>query len=866
MAAPGASGPGSASNPRKFSEKIALQRQRQAEETAAFEEVMMEIGSTRLQVQKLRVNQMRGPYYGGSLPNVNQIGSGSADFQGPPHSPLDPSRGTRSGGLVERVQPRRLMSPLRRYIRQVDSSPYGVSYLSPHYEPSLRRNLPWGHTGQIFRLPTSLNRTNSDSALHTSVMNPSSQDLYPPLPQGIPPPSRRSAFPFPVPAIQENLQSDGKHLLKPCDPKKLPAPSARPKSCEVPGINIYPSMEQTASLPPVPSNTGGSLPDLTNLHFPPPLPIPLDPEDSVFKSLSGGNSTGNLTSTMTHLGISRMGLPPAYDTSGLCSPMQGSLGRIPLQSSVSNPNLQASLRSTSLQSSLSSTSLQSSLSSTSLQSSLSSTSLQSSLSNPSLQSSLSSQSLPSTASSHSLQSAYSTPTSPSSSSSSFPPLAPASLNTSPRRRVPLSPLTLPMGGDSRRPQKQFSPTMSPTLSSITQGVPLDTSKLPGDQRLPLYHFNHTNLLQQPQHPPNQSQQPVYQSQQPVYQSQQPVYQSQQPVYQSQQPMHHSQQPMHQSQQPMHHSEQPMHHSQQPMHQSQQPMHQSQQSVYQSQQPIHQSQKSVYQSQQPMHHSQQPMHQSQQPMHQSQQPMHQSQQPQDPSQQPMHQDPSQQPMHQSQQPMHQSQQPIPQDPSQQPMHHSQQPLHQSQQPMHQPQEPSQQPLHQSQQPMHQPQDPSQQPLHQRMHHISLCQQNTAGPSYQHFLGDYNLSSLEQCNMVGNGHPALGDSFSGDFHHIHSGDLSNMYNLQSLNKQNLNNCSRHETIPNIILTADSPPGFSKEITNALSCVPGFEVDSSLGLDEDLNIEPLTLDGLHMLTDPYALLTDQLVEDSFRSDRLQ
>uniref|UniRef100_A0A8C5IY85 Transducer of regulated CREB activity N-terminal domain-containing protein n=1 Tax=Junco hyemalis TaxID=40217 RepID=A0A8C5IY85_JUNHY len=57
MAAAGAGagpGPGAgpsagagASNPRKFSEKIALQKQRQAEETAAFEEVMMEICSTR---------------------------------------------------------------------------------------------------------------------------------------------------------------------------------------------------------------------------------------------------------------------------------------------------------------------------------------------------------------------------------------------------------------------------------------------------------------------------------------------------------------------------------------------------------------------------------------------------------------------------------------------------------------------------------------------------------------------------------------------------------------------------------------------------------------------------------------------------
>lgn len=47
---PGAGGaPGSgATNPRKFSEKIALHTQRQAEETAAFQEVMMDITSTRV--------------------------------------------------------------------------------------------------------------------------------------------------------------------------------------------------------------------------------------------------------------------------------------------------------------------------------------------------------------------------------------------------------------------------------------------------------------------------------------------------------------------------------------------------------------------------------------------------------------------------------------------------------------------------------------------------------------------------------------------------------------------------------------------------------------------------------------------------
>uniref|UniRef100_A0A1B8Y1B5 CREB regulated transcription coactivator 2 n=1 Tax=Xenopus tropicalis TaxID=8364 RepID=A0A1B8Y1B5_XENTR len=408
-ASAGANGPGSASssNPRKFSEKIALQRQRQAEETAAFEEVMMDIGSTRC----------------------------------PPHSPLESSRSTRHHGLVERVQrdPRRMMSPAGE--------------------------------GNVTLIPRSLCWTNSDSALHTSVMNPSSQDPYGAA-QGMALPNRRTAFLFPAPAIEEDLHSDSSHLLSPCDAKRMLMSSSRPKSCEVPGINPQ-------SIPPVPSvlNSGGSLPDLTNLHLPSPLPTPLDLDESGFSSLSGGSSTGNLANTMTHLGISRMGLAPEYEIPGYSpSSVQNSLSRSSLQSSLSNPNLQASLSNPSLQASLSNPSLQTSYSNPSLQSSLSSQSLTSSLSN-------SSQSLPS---------AYSTPSSP---SSSFPPPVPTPMNTSPRRRVPLSPLTLPLGGDSRRAhQKQFSPTMSPTLSSITQGVPLDTSKFPAVDSPPGFSKEITSAL------------------------------------------------------------------------------------------------------------------------------------------------------------------------------------------------------------------------------------------------------------------------------------------------------------------------------------------------------------------------------------
>ncbi|XP_062048291.1 CREB-regulated transcription coactivator 2 isoform X3 [Lepus europaeus] len=681
MATSGANGPGSAttsaSNPRKFSEKIALQKQRQAEETAAFEEVMMDIGSTRLQAQKLRLAYTRSSHYGGSLPNVNQIGCGLAEFQSPLHSPLDSSRNTRHHGLVERVQrdPRRMVSPLRRYPRHIDSSPYSPAYLSPPPESSWRR-------------------TSSDSALHTSVMNPSPQDTYPaPTPPSVLP-SRRGGFLdgemdskalpspvflFQVPAIEENLLDD-KHLLKPWDAKKLSSSSSRPRSCEVPGINIFPSPDQPATVPVLPPamNTGGSLPDLTNLHFPPPLPTPLDPEETAYPSLSGGNSTSNLTHTMTHLGISGgLGLGPGYDAPGLHSP----LSHPSLQSSLSNPNLQASLSSPQPQ-------------------------LQGSHSHPSLPaSSLAHHALPTTSLSHPSLSAPALSSSSSSSSTSSPvlgaPLYPASTpGASPRhRRVPLSPLSLPAGpADARRSQqqlpKQFSPTMSPTLSSITQGVPLDTSKLPTDQRLPPYTYSPPSLVLPTQTPtPKALQQPGGLSSQAC----------------------------------------------------------SVQSLG-------------------------------------------------------------------------------------------------------------------------GQPPGRQP-----HYGTLCPPGSAGHMQQSChrpMSDFSLRNLEQFSMespstsLALDPPGFseGPGFLGG-----EGPMSGSQDPHTLNHQNLTHCSRHGSGPNIILTGDSSPGFSKEIAAALAGVPGFEVSAAglelgLGLEDELRMEPLGLEGLNMLSDPCALLPDPAVEDSFRSDRLQ
>lgn len=63
--------------------------------------------------------------------------------------------------------------------------------------------------------------------------------------------------------------------------------------------SIFPSPEQqlTASLKPAVHNTGGSLPDLTNIQFPPPLPTPLDSDDAAAASFSSSNSTQALANT-----------------------------------------------------------------------------------------------------------------------------------------------------------------------------------------------------------------------------------------------------------------------------------------------------------------------------------------------------------------------------------------------------------------------------------------------------------------------------------------------------------------------------------------------------------------------------------------
>ncbi|XP_062574119.1 CREB-regulated transcription coactivator 1-like isoform X5 [Saccostrea cucullata] len=273
------------SNPRKFSEKIALHNQKQAEETAAFEAILRDVSfATKCTSQKsyppqqhLQLHQNIGTQYrAGSLPNVNQMATNSPidlpsalrDFEGIRASG---SIHNRVDGRIHNVRDRgRQLGPHRRAFpmdkQRNDCSPYGSAYLSPPPDTIWKRT-------QMIR-NHDLPRTNSDSAIHTSTMGPAvSSDLDNMHSPTTPPPHRRI-----VEMVGENMGNDNMRKGY-WDPKQMPG--SRPKSCEVPNINIYPSAEQennTGGMTVPITNNTGSLPDLTVLHFPPPLTTPLDAE------------------------------------------------------------------------------------------------------------------------------------------------------------------------------------------------------------------------------------------------------------------------------------------------------------------------------------------------------------------------------------------------------------------------------------------------------------------------------------------------------------------------------------------------------------------------------------------------------------
>ncbi|XP_011304869.1 CREB-regulated transcription coactivator 1 isoform X4 [Fopius arisanus] len=304
-------------NPRKFSEKIALLNQKQAEETAAFEAIMREVSDVTSRVasasssvgtsptgtggvpetlsvksagasppqssgsKHLHINLGNQYTGGGSLPNVNNTVTKRAPTKDPSpnsaaihsidlktalsnleemqHNPML-YRSNERGRSMHGVGPMRSRPMEKRY----DTSPYSGTYLSPP-------------------LPDTWRRTNSDSALHQSA-NEACQATSP-----IPHRRGSDAYQHAMGNTSGDTR-DGHHGF-----------IERPRSsCEmprVPGIHIYPSSQPPGPQTPIGNNTG-SLPDLSNVHFPSPLHTPLDQEDhSSSTQYSNGVALENSTST-----------------------------------------------------------------------------------------------------------------------------------------------------------------------------------------------------------------------------------------------------------------------------------------------------------------------------------------------------------------------------------------------------------------------------------------------------------------------------------------------------------------------------------------------------------------------------------------
>ncbi|XP_043482793.1 CREB-regulated transcription coactivator 1-like isoform X4 [Leptopilina heterotoma] len=288
-------------NPRKFSEKIALLNQKQAEETAAFEAIMREVSDVTSRVasasssvgasptgsgvpeaplsvksagasppqsssKHLHINLGNQFRPGGSLPNVNNnidinaakdpsgtsaaihsidLKTALSNLEEMQHNSMSYRNNERGRSMgVGPVRPR----PMEK---RHDTSPY--NYLSPPPSDTWRR-------------------TNSDSALHQSANEACHSSSSMPHRRG------SDAYQHMVGTGNENRELRG--LIE------------RPRSsCEmprVPGINIYPSAQPPGQQIPISNNTG-SLPDLSNVHFASPLHTPLDQEEHS----SGGSPYSN---------------------------------------------------------------------------------------------------------------------------------------------------------------------------------------------------------------------------------------------------------------------------------------------------------------------------------------------------------------------------------------------------------------------------------------------------------------------------------------------------------------------------------------------------------------------------------------------
>ncbi|XP_053677540.1 CREB-regulated transcription coactivator 3-like [Anopheles nili] len=285
-------------NPRKFSEKIALHNQKQAEETAEFERIMREVSDVTSKASKSAnlspTTGGLGTFRGGSLPNVNndnkqyqekaEDGSNLTELK-PYTQPetikvkkeISPKASTPSHTRESRGNGRTPGGPMRnrQASRNHDTSPYGNSTV--HLIPPIENN--W-------------HRSISDSAIHQSLCQNQQQDAthlstHSPLTLS-PTVQRKISNAQHISKVHNSHMTNNHHSHHhhhhhassnhdngSTQDIRSRSSTALPR---LPGINIYPSQNHPDSIQiPIPSNTG-SLPDLTSVGFPSMYPATLDQE------------------------------------------------------------------------------------------------------------------------------------------------------------------------------------------------------------------------------------------------------------------------------------------------------------------------------------------------------------------------------------------------------------------------------------------------------------------------------------------------------------------------------------------------------------------------------------------------------------
>uniref|UniRef100_A0A4Y0AYK9 Transducer of regulated CREB activity N-terminal domain-containing protein n=1 Tax=Anopheles funestus TaxID=62324 RepID=A0A4Y0AYK9_ANOFN len=247
-------------NPRKFSEKIALHNQKQAEETAEFERIMREVLDVTSKTDEGSNLTELKPY---SQPETIKVKKEISPKTSTPSHTRE-SRGRTPGGPMRN----------RQASRNHDTSPYGNSTV--HLIPPMENN--W-------------HRSISDSAIHQSLCQ-NQQDgtlltTHSPLTLS-PTVQRKISNAQHISKVHNNHMTNNHHNHHhhhhhpsnhhdngSTQDIRSRSSTALPR---LPGINIYPSQNHPDSIQiPIPSNTG-SLPDLTSVGYPSMYPATLDQE------------------------------------------------------------------------------------------------------------------------------------------------------------------------------------------------------------------------------------------------------------------------------------------------------------------------------------------------------------------------------------------------------------------------------------------------------------------------------------------------------------------------------------------------------------------------------------------------------------